>query len=207
MEFLDFFNKNIIPICLFLTLPFLYFIYKYSKRITKIPDLPRKYENFVFYGHVISVGDGDGFKVIHTPFLNFRKAWLKEDALSIRLAAIDAPEVKCFGRPGQPFAQESKIILSKLIILKRVKIKVLNIDRYGRIVAMVFIKSRLFFWKNVNLELVKLGMASVFRSNYTSFGGMENKFNQEEAKAKKKKIGIWSDPKFISPQEYKKGVR
>jgi len=68
---------------------------------------------------------------------------------------------------------------------------------------MVYISSYFFWRKNVNLEMLKSGMACVFKSKYTSFGKLEQKFLKAESKAKSKKLGIWSDPNFILPQEYK----
>lgn len=203
MKAFEFILQNLLPIA-FLAVPlFFYIVFVYSKRITRVAQLPKNYKNFEFHGLVISVGDGDGFKAIHMPALRNGNTWTKEDALQIRLAAIDAPEVRFFGRPGQPFSKEAKACLKNLINSKKVRIRVLDIDRYNRIVAMVFVKVGFLKWKNVNLELVRLGMACVYRNSCSSFGEMKNEFERVEIVAKEKKLGIWSDASFVLPHEFK----
>lgn len=204
MEILEIIKNNIISIGLVLLIPIVYLIYQFSKRITSVAHLPKNFKNLSFSGLVVSVGDGDGFKAVHLPPLRPNLKYVKEDALSIRLAGIDAPEVRCFGKPGQPFSNESKTFLKNLVEKKKVKIKVLDVDHYSRIVAIVFVKAGFFSYKNVNLEMIKSGMACVFKSRCASYGGLEDRFIKEETKAKTMKIGIWSDPNFILPQEYKK---
>lgn len=198
---------NLLPYGLLLLLPFLYLVYTYSKRITSISHLPRNFKNFTFTGLVVSVGDGDGFRAVHLPLLRPGMSFLKEDSLPIRLAGVDAPEVRSFGKPAQTFSKEAKLYLKNLIDGKKVKIQILDIDHFNRIVAMVFIKSGFFSWKNINLSMLDSGMACVFRSRYTSFGGLEEQFYSRESIAKSKKIGIWSDPNFINPQEYKRKMK
>lgn len=194
----------ILPAGMLLCIILFFTVWKYSQRITHISQLPASFVGLVLKGDVIGVGDGDGFRMIHRPLIELSRSMDRRNALIIRLAAIDAPEVPSFGKPGQRFSQESKMALSLLIKNKMVKIQVLDVDRYGRIVAMVYVKKSYFHWKNVNLEMVILGMACVYRSKITSFGGLEDRFNTEELKAKRKGIGVWSDESFIHPQKYKK---
>lgn len=194
-------NQYIVAIVILVAVFLTYCVASYVifKRKLNILSQIRKNGNVWISGTVISVGDGDGFKLMESAILCRNK-----EPFSIRLAAIDAPEVRCFNRPGQPFANESKEKLRELILDKKVTIKALAIDRYSRVVAMVFVKKGWFRKINVNLEMIKLGMACVYRSRFTSFDGLEDEFNREEKKAREKRTGIWSDPNFVFPQDYKK---
>lgn len=66
----------------------------------------------------------------------------------IRLDSIDAPE------KNQGFGQASKKYLSNLVYRKDITYEAHIIDKYGRMVASVWIDDQL-----VNLEMVKSGMA------------------------------------------------
>ena len=72
-------------------------------------------------------------------------------------------------------------------------------DRYGRILGVVFVSG-----KNVNLEMVKAGLAEVYRGR--SANGLDVKpYWNAEAEAKKAGIGMWSlGGKYISPKEWRR---
>ncbi|ELA42200.1 uncharacterized protein VICG_00843 [Vittaforma corneae ATCC 50505] len=204
---LFFMKENILPISILVTPLTIYFVFKKSRRMTSLDHLPRRFKSFEFKGIVTKVGDGDGFKVVHMPLLRFKSSIKGIEPLSIRLAGIDAPEVRFFDRPEQPFAKEAREELRRLVLNKKVKIRVLDIDHYRRIVAMVFVRKNTFQNLNVNLEMVKKGLACVYDSAKTSFGGLKSRFIEEEKRAQKKKLGIWSDPSFILPREFKEKHR
>lgn len=194
----NFLTQNMIPISI-LTLPFIfYFIFKHSRRISSINDLPRT-PGFEFNAFVSRVGDGDGFWAIHVPLL--RCVSKTAMALPVRLAGIDAPEVRYFSRPEQPFSREARDELRALILHRVVKIRVLDIDTYGRIIGIVYVG----LWrKNVNIEMVRKGLACVYTGTCVSFEGMKEKLVEVEKKAKEKRIGIWSQEDYISPMEFKR---
>lgn len=78
-------------------------------------------------------------------------------------------------------------------------------DQYDRVVATVYVR-RFLFRKNVGLELVKVGLATTYEAKSgAEFGGLQKVYEKAEAKAKKKRKGMWSvDPsKFESPRDYK----
>ena len=79
-----------------------------------------------------------------------------KDQVKIRLAGIDTPERK------QPFGNRAKQALAKLAFQKQALIEAETKDRYGRTVGVVFVDGL-----NVNHELVKQGMAWVYRK-YTN---------------------------------------
>lgn len=160
-----------------------------------------KYRNTNYiYGLVTHVGDGDGFKVeVSSKFFSCSKSKI----VSVRLAGIDAPEVRNYNKPGQPMSKESKKMLKGLILGKMVRLECLDTDRYGRIIAMAHVKKMLFLYKNVNLEMVRTGMAAVYHSKNASYGNIKMQLIDLEQEAKKKKIGIWSLNTFEHPQEFK----
>lgn len=87
------------------------------------------------YEKVVSVIDGDSFKIGRDQ--------------TIRLSSLDAPEEEnCAGK-------ESKAMLTKMIDGKKVILKELKTDRYGRVMAMVYSKDG----ENINEYMVKNGLA------------------------------------------------
>ncbi len=132
-------------------------------------------------GTVLHISDGDTLK-IHTG---------SNKKMKIRLAGIDTPE------KDQPFGREAKQALSLLTLQKQVMIDVQTIDRYGRTVGLVYVQGL-----NVNAELIRQGMAWVYR-RYTN----DEKLYALEAKAKKEKRGLWSSDNFIEPWLWRRGER
>lgn len=182
----------------------MYLLYKKTRRMGYISDLPNNIDNFSFYGIVTSVGDGDGFRIFHVPCLrssHYDKNSLK---LKVRLAGIDAPEVRCYNKPAQEFAEESKNYLKSLILKKKVKVEVVGIDMYNRILGFVFVKTGFLKWTNVNLKMVEAGMATMYCESNAMYGKYKKHIYQFYQKAKKNKRGIWSNESFVTPAEYKK---
>jgi len=76
---------------------------------------------------------------------------------------------------------------------------------------------RKWLWKkDVGLEMLKSGLASVYEAKSGSeFGTSEQKYREAEAQAKERKVGMWTQPgllgrlrgesanKLESPREYK----
>ncbi|KAG9005190.1 putative endonuclease lcl3 [Tulasnella sp. 427] len=110
-------------------------------------------------------GDGDNFRLYHTPGLFWRwplklrrvptetkgllspvqaevvlaKIWysaLKDQTLHIRMAGADAPEAAHFGKPGQPGAEEARLWLENKILGKRLWCQLVYRDQYRRTVAV-----------------------------------------------------------------------
>ena len=82
---------------------------------------------------------------------------------------------------------------------KSVDVKSYGTDRYGRTLGVVFVGG-----KNMNLEMVKAGLAEVYRGKPA--GGLYLKpYWNAEAEAKKAGIGMWSlQDKYISPKEWRR---
>jgi len=127
---------------------------------------------------VVGIIDGDTFTA------------LCEDTVQIkvRLASIDCPE------KGQPFSSVCKKYLSDLIFAKTVLINKSGLDRYGRIIANVYIDS-IF----VNEKMIEVGLAWHFvrYDNSRRLAELENQ-------ARKEKRGLWIDPNPTPPWEWRK---
>jgi len=89
-----------------------------------------------FEGKVVGVSDGDMIKVLKGG-----------KQIKVKLSAIDCPE------KGQPFGQVAKKFTAKIVDSKIVKVWSTDTDRYGRIVALVFVGKI-----DLNRELLKAGL-------------------------------------------------
>ena len=130
-------------------------------------------------GKVVAITDGDTIKVLDD---------LDKGVLKIRLNKIDAPE------KNQAFGQKSKQYLSNLVFGKQVIIRFKEIDRYGRILGLIYIDG-----VEVNLQMVKAGMAWHY-----AYYDKTPAYIEAEKKARASKVGLWIDPEPISPYEFRK---
>ena len=138
---------------------------------------------------VTRVTDGDTVKVTGN-----------DVKMTIRLVGIDAPETsKKKNEPGQPFSRKSTKYLASLVLNKSVEVKSYGTDRYGRTLGVVFVDG-----KDMNLEMVKAGLAEVYRGKPADGLDLEPYWNAE-TEAKKTGIGIWAlGNKYISPKEWRR---
>ena len=101
---------------------------KYEDTIQFIPPIDE--------GIVIKVYDGDTITIASKlPYENSRLY-----RFSVRLNGIDCPEIKGETEEEKECAQIAKNILSNLILNKKVKIKNKKTEKYGRILADIFIE-------------------------------------------------------------------
>ena len=135
---------------------------------------------FSFEGKVIAISDGDTIKVLTD----------NNKTVKIRLAEIDTPEKK------QPWGNKAKKALSNLIFQRRVSVKPVTKDRYGRTVAHI-----IFDQKNINREMVKTGNAWVYRKYMKDESLLEDEYF-----ARQSKLGLWSLPKSqrVPPWKWRK---
>lgn len=78
-------------------------------------------------------------------------------------------------------------------------------DQYDRVVATVYVR-RFFIKRDVGLQMLKQGLATTYEAKTgAEFGGLEAEYKAAEAKAKRKRRGIWgAKPQdFESPRAYK----
>ena len=147
----------------------------YSLASNEIPN--------TLFGKVVHVVDGD---TIHIKNRNL-------GLIKIRLSEIDTPEL------DQPFGIEAKNALKKLVDNKIVKVKKVTIDRYKRIVAIIYINDT-----EINYFLVKNGYAWCYE-----YYNHREKIKNAEKIAKKKKIGLWAKENFkpIPPWKWRKNKK
>jgi len=132
-------------------------------------------------GTVVKISDGDTLTLLTS----------SNQQVKVRLAGIDTPENK------QPFGNKAKQALAKLAFQKQALVEVETKDRYGRTVGIVFVNGQ-----NVNAELVRLGMAWVYRK-YTD----DKALYRLEAQAKEENLGLWIDKNPIAPWLWRRGRR
>jgi micrococcal nuclease len=120
--------------------------------------------------------------------------------LTIRLVGIDAPETsKKKHEPGQPYSQAATKHLAGLVLNKTVSVKEYGRDRYGRILGVVILNRA-----DINLEMVKAGLAEVYRG--TPAAGFTNEpYLKAEEEARRAGKGMWSlGEKYVSPREWRR---
>ncbi|KAJ3039623.1 putative endonuclease lcl3 [Rhizophlyctis rosea] len=166
------------------------------------------------WGRVTSVGDSDNFRFYHTPLLRrillpfqpipTTPRLLKDQTIHVRLAGVDAPEAAHFGMPAQAGSAEAKKWLRNQVLNKKVSIIPLRKDQYGRLVSMVYIRPWYSpFRRNVSLEMLRTGHATLYEQFNAEYGDMESQFRKALAKAQSEKRGIWSQKNFVPPSKHK----
>jgi endonuclease YncB( thermonuclease family) len=190
-------------------------------RFETIDDIPSAYfkSKTSIDGEVIKVSDGDTFRLRHTPKTLFGTASseytgsIKQHTIPVRLYAVDTPETAKFGAEGQPFADEATKFTEGKVLGKKVSVKLLAKDRYGRAIAAVSYRAPGLVpmtngpEEDLSEELLRRGLAVVYRQGGAQYDGSIDKWNKIEAEAKKKKLGIWSVENVAtmeSPGDYKK---
>lgn len=133
-------------------------------------------------GTVVRVADGDTFQV--------RQG---EQLVTIRLYGIDCPE------HGQPFWREAKNEIGRLIQGKKVSVQPVEIDQYGRVVALVWIRGQL-----VNGDMVRRGLAWVY-SHYCKSQPLCRDLDAMQQAARDAKLGLWSQSAPMPPWVWKHG--
>ena len=112
------------------------------------------------------------------------------ELIKIRLAEIDAPELK------QAFGIESKGCLKELIKHSDGKVffKFKEKDRYKRHVGWLYSEDL-----DINLEMVKRGCAWV----YDRYAERKVLFKHQNL-ARKNKLGLWKDANAIKPSDWRR---
>jgi len=105
--------------------------------------------------------------------------------LKVRLYGIDAPETAKGKIPGEPFGNASRKHLAALVNQQTVTLEIRDIDRYRRMVAILWLAER-----NVNMEMISAGMAEAYREYLKP--PYRNPFIHAEQTAKSQGKGIWS---------------
>ncbi|MBW1681335.1 MAG: thermonuclease family protein [Deltaproteobacteria bacterium] len=125
--------------------------------------------------------------------------------LYVMLVGIDAPEIS--NDPlyrGQPFGEEAKSFLSRLVQGKKVEVRGFGKASapFNKILGVLYLSG-----KNINLELVQKGLAEVYREGLPK-GFDPRPYVEAETTAKKMRLGIWSlRDRYVSPHAWREGLR
>jgi micrococcal nuclease len=143
------------------------------------PGTPRSSGSAVLDGTVVTVEevtDGDTF---HANYLG------REER--IRLIGVNTPEVPWYGGKGECYGVEAGLYARSRLDGQRVRLEFDQDlrDRYGRILAYVYVGDELF-----NLTLVSLGYATA--DPVPPDTRMAAEFSSAEAQAKAAGLGLWS---------------
>lgn len=131
-------------------------------------------------GKVVGISDGDTITVLEN-----------RTQFKIRLFGIDTPELH------QDFGNRAKQLTSDLVFGKQVRVVKKDIDRYDRIVGMVYAGDLC-----LNEALVENGLAWVYRRYCTS--PICGRWLELESQARAGKIGLWSHIDPVAPWEFRR---
>jgi endonuclease YncB( thermonuclease family) len=112
------------------------------------------------------------------------------DGSKIRLYGIDAPERR------QPHGLKARDALATMAA-GPVQVQKMDVDRYGRTVAVVWIDGR-----NVNRELVEMGAAWVY-DRYCK-ADFCDAWDTLEDRARTHRRGLWADPDALEPWKWRR---
>lgn len=146
---------------------------------------------------VVSVVDGDTVHAIDR----------KNTKMKIRLYGIDAPETEkrnhktgVVSKPGQPYGEEASQALHKKVDRSVVNIKIMDIDRYKRLVGIIYNGNR-----NINQEMVAEGYAWAYRRYLST--PYKSEFIDAEESARKGRLGLWQQSNPEPPWEFRKRTK
>ncbi|KAI9916326.1 hypothetical protein PsorP6_018084 [Peronosclerospora sorghi] len=182
------------------------------RRFATVEDIPPQWfqEARQLKAVAVTCSDGDTFRARHVPLFRGVGRFagkVSDHTLQIRVAGIDAPEMAKFGHPGQPFGEEAKKWLTTTLEGKKLTLTLLHKDQYARAVCLVH-----YGWwpfrRDASEEMLKAGLAHVYRQAGAVFGGKQAIFERLEEEAKAKGVGIWSQKKKVeSSGDFKARMR
>jgi len=137
-------------------------------------------------GTVTSVYDGDTI-TLHTD----------SGTKKIRLAGIDAPEIK------QLFGVESRDALRQDVFSQSVTVDTTKLDKYGRSVGKVWLEG-----EDINLKQVSRGLAWVYTDYIKELSAEDQElYWSAEKAANDDHIGLWQDVQPVAPWKYRRQTK
>lgn len=131
---------------------------------------------------VVGVTDGDSIKVLAPG----------NKQVKIRLHGIDCPE------GGQAFGKRAKQFTSNQCFGTTVQYREVDIDRYGRTVATVYLEDG----TELNLAILKAG----FAWHYRRYSDRQDYADAQE-EARRAGVGLWADKDPTPPWEWRRESR
>lgn len=144
---------------------------------------PRLQANSSALPTVVSTGDGDTLRVDR-----------QGEILTVRIACIDAPESDQPG--GEAAAARLRQLLPKG---QAVQVREVDVDRYGRTVAELFLGN-----EPVGLRLVREGYAVVYDQYLQGCSETQELYTQAETAARAAHLGFWSQDNPVMPWEWRR---
>ena len=132
-------------------------------------------------GKVVGIADGDTITVMRDG----------REQVKIRLYGIDAPE------SGQAFGKVSKRNLSAMVHGRSVQVEVMDMDRYGRTVARIFVDG-----EDVNAAQLLSGHAWLFKQYCKDW--VCGEWVGLEAEARSNDAGLWADKDPTPPWQWRR---
>lgn len=146
---------------------------------------------------VIAVSDGDTLRARCGGHAG------KQDAVTVRLAAIDAPE------HGQPYGRRARQALRAMVQHQDVRLECVDTDRYARQVCSVWVAPESApdgpKTLDAGLALLTVGLAwwnPAYAWEQTPQQRGQYEFAQTEARAKH--AGLWRDTDAVAPWQWRK---
>ena len=116
---------------------------------------------------------------------------------AIRLSGIDAPE------HDQAFGTQSTQHLTSRIAGKTVTLDCENERSYGRLICKILLPNG----EDIDLDQVKAGMAWHYKQYQDEQSPTDREaYASAECAAMKAKLGLWSDPHPVQPQDFRHGT-
>lgn len=114
--------------------------------------------------------------------------------VKIRFYGLDSPELN---QPGGP---EAKKFLSRLLLGQNISLTILGYDQYDRFLGRLFVGKQA-----VDEIMIAQGQAWVY-PNYCRQEFCDS-LRKMEQKARRQKLGLWSNPQPIKPWQWRQGQR
>lgn len=133
-------------------------------------------------GRCVSASDGDTVHILRG-----------RDTLDVRIQGIDCPE------RGQPYGRQARERTRSLLVGRKVAVKPLSRDRYGRLVADLTSADGV----DVATSLTEEGLAWW----YVKYAPTATHLNRAEAAARAARRGLWADAQPEAPWEYRRQRR
>ena len=131
---------------------------------------------------VVSVGDGDTLRVSSNSVVT-----------TVRLGCVDAPETR-----QVPYGQMSRDRLRQLLpVGTPVQLREISRDRYGRVVAEVYVQGI-----SINLQLVEEGYAVVYRQYLR--GCDREQYLAAEGRARAARRNFWNQDNPVYPWDFRR---
>jgi endonuclease YncB( thermonuclease family) len=108
--------------------------------------------------------------------------------LEIRLAGVDCPE------EGQDFFAEAREFTAARALKKKVTVEVSSFEGERQLIGRVAVEEM-----DLSLPLVEEGLAWYYKET-----GADKSLAKAQKKAKKNKVGLWSQPNPVAPWIYRK---